>query len=125
MLSVGNLAMRVARANFSGNFFAAAGFGIIDQGGFETPEAGIKAAEVSQADIVVICSSDEEYVTIAPTVHNALAGKKLPNGKSPILVVAGAPACMEDLKAKGISHFIHIRSNLLETLQQFQNELGY
>lgn len=125
MLSAGNLAMRVARANFSGNFFAAAGFGIIDKGGFETPEAGIRAAEESQADIVVICSSDEEYATIAPVVHNALAGKKLPNGKSPILVVAGAPACMEDLKARGISHFIHIRSNLLESLQQFQNELGY
>lgn len=44
MLTIGNLGMRLARAQFSSNFFACAGYKIIDNLGFETVEAGIKAA---------------------------------------------------------------------------------
>jgi methylmalonyl-CoA mutase len=40
------------------------------------------------------------------------------------VVVAGAPKCSEELKEKGVNNFIHVRSNLLETLQGFQKELG-
>jgi methylmalonyl-CoA mutase len=39
-------------------------------------------------------------------------------------VVAGAPASMEELKAGGIENFIHVRSNLLETLTEYNNKLG-
>jgi methylmalonyl-CoA mutase len=39
-------------------------------------------------------------------------------------VVAGAPANMEELKQKGIHEFIHIRSNVLETLKGFHKKLG-
>jgi methylmalonyl-CoA mutase len=45
-------------------------------------------------------------------------------GSSAILVVAGDPACKEELQGKGISHFISVKSNVLETLRQYQNELG-
>ena len=38
-------------------------------------------------------------------------------------VVAGAPACMDDLKAHGIEHFIHVRSNVYDTLMAFNNKL--
>jgi methylmalonyl-CoA mutase len=34
-------------------------------------------------------------------------------------VVAGAPACTDELKAKGIEHFINVRSNVLDTLKSF------
>ena len=36
MLTIGNLAMRLARAQFSSNFFACAGYEIIDNLGFKT-----------------------------------------------------------------------------------------
>jgi hypothetical protein len=56
-------------------------------------------------------------VTLAPEAYDLLRdGKEL-------FVVAGAPACMDDLKAQGIEHFIHVRSNVLETLQMFNNKL--
>ncbi len=115
MLTYGNLAMRLARSQFSGNFFGCAGYEIIDNLGFDTIEAGVEAAKKAEADIVVLCSADDAYAEIAPAAHKALNGDA-------ILVVAGAPASAEELKAQGIEHFVNVRSNLLETLQKF-NEL--
>ncbi len=117
MLTIGNLGMRLARAQFSSNFFACAGYKIIDNLGFDTVEAGIKAAREKNADIIVLCSSDDEYATLAPEAHKLIAGKEH-------FVVAGAPACMDELKAQGIEHFINVKSNVLETLKVFNAKLG-
>lgn len=117
MLTYGNLGMRKARATFACNFFACAGFAVQDNNGFKTAEEGVKAAKAANADIIVLCSSDEEYAELAPAVTK-LAGEAK-------VVIAGFPkAIMNDLKAKGIEHFIHVKSNVLETLKQFQTELG-
>ncbi len=116
MLTYGNLSMRLARSQFSGNFFGCAGYEIIDNLGFETPEEGVEAALKANADIVVLCSSDNEYAEAAPAAFKALNSKAL-------FVVAGSPACMDELKSQGIEHFIHVRSNLLETLQFFNDQL--
>ena len=117
MLTIGNLAMRLARSQFSANFFACAGYKIIDNLGFETVEAGVEAAVKAGAEVVVLCSSDDEYATFAPEAFKALAGRAE-------FVVAGAPACMEDLKAAGIEQFINVKSNVLETLKTFNAKLG-
>jgi len=114
MLTYGNLAMRLARAQFSGNFFGCAGYEIMDNLGFKTIEEGVEAAKTADADIVVLCSSDDEYEVAAPLAFELL-------GDTP-LVVAGAPACADDLKAKGIKYFVNVRSNVLETLKEF-NEM--
>ena len=66
MLTIGNLAMRLARSQFSGNFFACAGYELIDNLGFKTVAEGVQAARDKNADVVVLCSSDDEYVTYAP-----------------------------------------------------------
>ena len=125
MFTYGNLGMRIARANFACNFFAVAGFELINQIGFESLDEGISAARESHADIVVICSSDDEYASIAPYIYSHLSETILPNGRNPIIVVAGAPACMDELRDKGITRFIHMKANLLETLAQFVHDLGY
>lgn len=117
MLTIGNLAMRQARAQFSCNFLAAAGYKVIDNLGFATVEEGVEAAVKAGADIVVLCSSDDEYAEYAIPAYKALNGRA-------IYIVAGAPACMEDLKAAGIENFIHVRSNQLETLREFNAKLG-
>lgn len=117
MLTIGNLAMRLARSQFSSNFFACAGYKIIDNLGFETVQAGVDAALEAKADIVVLCSSDDEYAVYAPEAHKLLEGKAL-------FVVAGAPACMEELQAQGITEFIHVRSNVLDTLKAFNAKLS-
>ena len=117
MLTIGNLAMRQARAQFSSNFLACAGYKIIDNLGFDTVEEGVDAALKAGANIVVLCSSDDEYANYAVPAYNYLAGRAM-------FIVAGAPACMDDLKAAGIENFIHVRCNVLETLKEYNTKLG-
>ena len=117
MLTIGNLAMRQARAQFSCNFLACAGYMVIDNLGFKTVEEGVDAALEAKADIIVICSSDDEYAEYAIPAFKYLNGRAM-------FVVAGAPACMEDLKAAGIENFIHVKCNVLETLKEYNAKLG-
>ena len=117
MLTIGNLAMRQARAQFSCNFLACAGYKVIDNLGFKTVEEGVDAALKVNADIVVICSSDDEYAEYAIPAFKYLNGRAM-------FVVAGAPACMDDLKAAGIENFIHVRCNVLDTLKEYNQKLG-
>ena len=117
MLTIGNLAMRQARAQFSCNFLACAGYKVIDNLGFKTVEEGVDAALEAKADIVVICSSDDEYAEYAIPAFKYLNGRAM-------FVVAGAPACMDDLKAAGIENFIHVKCNVLETLKEYNQKLG-
>jgi methylmalonyl-CoA mutase len=116
MLTIGSLAMRLARAQFSCNFFACAGYDVVDNLGFKTIEEGVNAAVEANADIIVLCSSDDEYVELAPAAYEASKGKA-------ILVVAGAPANMDELKALGIEHFVNVKSNVLDTLKGFNAKL--
>lgn len=116
MLTIGNLAMRLARAQFSTNFFGCAGYEIIDNLGFDTVQEGVDAALEKGADVIVLCSSDDEYAALAPEAFKYLDGRAM-------FVVAGAPACMEELQAVGINDFIHVRCNVLETLQSFNAKL--
>ena len=117
MLTIGNLAMRQARAQFSCNFLACAGYKVIDNLGFKTVEEGVDAALEAKADIVVICSSDDEYAEYAIPAFKYLDGRAM-------FVVAGAPTCMDDLKAAGIENFIHVKCNVLETLKEYNQKLG-
>ncbi len=116
MLTIGNLAMRKARAQFACNFFAVAGFEVLEGKGYSDVEEGIVDAVEAGASIVVICSSDEEYAEFAPQAAEKLIDE--------IFVVAGNPVCKEELEAKGISNFIHVKSNLLNELTSYQQKLG-
>lgn len=117
MLTCGNLGMARARSQFSCNFFACAGIKVIDNTYFKSIEEGAKAALESKAQIVVVCASDDNYAEAAPKVKELLGGKA-------ILVVAGAPACAPELEAQGITNFINVKSNVLETLKFYLKEMG-
>lgn len=115
LLTIGSLAMRKARATFAGNFFGCAGYTVIDNPGFATVEEGIEAAMKEDADLVVLCSSDDEYATYGVTLARLLGQQAIP-------VIAGYPKESTDLlKSAGISHFVHVKSNVLETLKAFNN----
>ncbi len=117
MLTCGSLAMARARAQFSSNFFGCAGIRTLDNTFFKSIEEGVKAALESKAEIVVVCASDDDYAEVAPKIKELLAGRA-------ILVVAGAPACTPELEAQGITNFINVKSNVLETLKFYLKELG-
>lgn len=121
LFTFGNLAMRKARAGFTTNFFGCAGYKIIDNIGFKTVEDGVVAAIKSEADIIVFCSSDDEYAELVPK-----ANKMLKESKPEIrIVVAGNPVqIIDQLKQSGVDDFIHVRSNLLDTLGKYHVWMG-
>ena len=117
LLSYGNPTWRKARAGFASGFFACAGYNIIDNIGFKSVEEGMRAAKEANADIIVLCSSDEEYPEMVEQAVKTY--------KDATLVVAGYPKdAVEKLKAEGIEHFIHVKSNVLEELKAFNAKLG-
>ena len=117
MLTCGTLAMARARSQFACNFFACAGIRVVDNTFFHSVEEGAKAALDSGAEIVVICAADDDYATLAPKAKELL-------GERALFVVAGAPASQPELEAQGITRFISVRSNVLETLREYVKELG-
>lgn len=121
LFNIGNLAMRKARATFISNFVGCAGYKVVDNNGFEDVEAGVKAAMEAKADAIVICSSDEEYATLAPEIAKQMKAVQ-PQTK---VIVAGYPKDIIDtLKNAGVDDFIHIKSNVLDTLKGYHANFG-
>jgi len=117
LFKYGNPAWVTARAAFSGNFFACSGYEILDRPAFSSVEEGIQAAKDSGADVIVLCSSDANYADYAPSVARTMAGMAM-------VVIAGNPTeAIDSFKEAGIDHFIHVRSNLLATLKEFNSIL--
>ncbi|MCK9421922.1 MAG: acyl-CoA mutase large subunit family protein [Bacteroidales bacterium] len=121
LLTIGNLAMLRARAGFITNFFGCAGYEILDNAGFATIEQGVASALASKAEIVVICSSDEENATVAPEI-----ARQIKNADEKIkILVAGYPKdIIETLRTAGVDDFIHRQSNLLLILRTYQSLFG-
>lgn len=111
----GDVKMRGARATFASNFFACAGFAIAMQC-FDSAN-NIAAAD---ADLIVLCSSDVEYLEMA----TAVAAKLQVLGRETPVIIAGNPESTEQLRAAGVADFVHIRSNPIEVLTNWQQRLG-
>ena len=41
-----------------------------------------------------------------------------------LTAAAGAMACMPELEAQGIHNFIHVKSNVLDTLHNYLTQMG-
>ena len=106
LLKRGDLKMRMARANFSFNFFGCAGFDVIEAE--EYAGAG--------ADLIVLCSSDAEYL--------ALAQEVCPAAGVPVIVAGNPKEQIDALKAAGVAGFIHVASDAVQTLTEWQKRLG-
>lgn len=104
LLKRGDLKMRMARATFCQNFFGCGGFEIVE------------SDELRPASLVVLCSSDAEYLELAREVCSKVA--------SPVVVAGNPKEQMDELKAIGVAGFVHLQSNLVETLAGWQDRLG-
>jgi methylmalonyl-CoA mutase len=120
LLAFGNITMRKARAAFMTNFFACAGYEITEISNCESAKEAVKQIEINKYDIVSLCSSDEEYISFAKAYQTEIATIE----KRPILLVAGNPKeAIAELKQIGIEDFIHIRTNIIESLNGFQERI--
>jgi len=117
LYNTGNVVMSKARAMFASGFFACAGFEIIESELNLTIENGIAEIQKQNPDIVVVCSSDDEYAEAVPQIKEKL-------NNSIKLVVAGYPKeLIEKFKEIGVTDFVHVKSNILETLTKYQEEI--
>jgi methylmalonyl-CoA mutase len=106
LLLRGDVKMKGARANFSLNFLGCAGFDIVESDAYEGTDA----------DLIVLCSSDPEYL--------ALAQEVCPRVNVPVIVAGNPKDQMEALQAAGVQGFIHIQSDAIQTLTHWQDKLG-
>jgi methylmalonyl-CoA mutase len=118
LLEFGDLKMRKARVGFSLNFIACGGFETVTKSSEATVDAAARVIDEAKADVVVLCSSDDEYLPLARPLIEKL-GSKVP------VIVAGSPASTDELKAAGVADFIHVRSNALEFIAHWQKRLGF
>lgn len=120
LLEIGDLKMRKARSSFCANFFGCGGFEMVEAVAADT-DAAYESAVTNDADILVLCSSDEEY----PNVAGPIIRKLRDNGKATPVVIAGYPKDMIDkLHQDGVAGFVHIKSNAVEVLKGWQDSLG-
>lgn len=118
--SFGNLAMRKARAGFISNFFACAGYEIIELENCKSANEGLNKAKDFNADIMVLCSADDEYLAFAKELYSEMNSSDY----KPTLLVAGNPKeQIEELKQAGVSDFINVKTNVLECLRNFNKAL--
>lgn len=123
LANLGPRKQHAARADFSNGFFAAGGFEVVSNKGFETPAAAATAARDSGAPIVVICSTDDNYPDTVPPLAGALKSGSIPL----TVILAGLPATPElqqRFKAAGVDDFIHVRANCAQMLSRMLDQLG-
>jgi methylmalonyl-CoA mutase len=116
LLKVGNLAMRQARAGFITNFFGCAGYEIIDNAGFANAEESVNAAIAATPDIIVLCSSDEEYATIGVEIIKKIKKKEK---KLPVIIAGNPTEIIDVLNEAGADDYIHVKNNVLEKLNEY------
>lgn len=117
-LLYGNLAMRNARQGFSTNFFGVAGYDIVSKPTDDIVK-GCEDALKENPDIIVLCSSDDEYQEFVKAALPVL------KGKVKHIIVAGNPedALKEEFNALGVTDYINVRTNALESLTKYNNAL--
>ena len=106
VLKRGDLKMRMARASFCVNLLGCGGFDIVEAEEYVSTDA----------DLIVLCSSDGEYLAMAQEVCAAVA--------APVLVAGNPKDQISALKACGVQGFVHLMSDALQTLAECQTLMG-
>jgi len=121
LLNMGPVKEHKARSDFSAGFFETGGFTVFGDKVFDTAEAAVEGV-TADFDICVICSTDDNYPVLVPAITKGIR-EKSPNTQ---VILAGIPAAdFKDVYFEaGLTDFIHLRSNCLETLQKAQSRVN-
>ncbi|MCF6180442.1 methylmalonyl-CoA mutase family protein [Lutibacter sp.] len=119
LISYGNLTMRKARAAFSYDFIGVSGYKIQPEKSYNSVINAAESSAKSDSDIVIICSSDEDYnKTVLSFVQTF---RKLNSNK--ILLIAGAPANINELTKAGLDGCINLKSDIITTISNIQEKI--
>jgi methylmalonyl-CoA mutase len=120
LCNLGPIAQHKARAQFATGFFNAGGLAVVDNDGFETPQAAVEACARSGAELAVLCGSDEDY----PSWVTQLTPLLLSRGIARV-VLAGRPGETEArYRGAGISDFIYMGCDVVATLEKLLSVIG-
>lgn len=117
--SFGNLTMRKARAAFAYDFLGVSGFEILPEKSYENVLQAAKESAISASDVVVICSSDQDYAEFALAFVNAF--RALNTDK--VLLLAGAPINLNELTEAGLDGCVHMKSDVFATISSIQHKI--
>lgn len=121
LLPVGNKKMRTTRASFARNYLGVAGYDIREHTGFDSIGQAADQFKPINPDIIVLCSSDEEYRELAGPFCITFRESF---GPDPLLILAGNPGeSARDYRELGIEAFIHGQSDMVDTLSDIHSKL--
>lgn len=121
LMNFGGIKQFKARADFSKGFFEPAGFEVTYNQGFSDTPSVVKAALKTDAEIFVICSTDDTYPEIVPAVFELLNDAKI---NKPIILAGFPKDQIESHKNSGIFEFIFLGANLPEIANKLYDYLG-
>ena len=111
LAQIGDPAMRKARAEFCTGFFGIGGYDLRSPAPFMSTEEVVKAVETEKADVLVICSSNEEYLTVTAELNSLLPEER------PLIIIAGYKGLdIKSLRANDVDDFVYAGSDALAFL---------
>ena len=118
--SFGNLTMRKARAAFAYDFIGVSGFDVRQEKSYKDALEAAEESAKSDSNVVVICSSDQDYDESALSFVKAF--RALNTDK--VLLLAGNPTnIIDELTESGLDGCIHMKTDIISTISNVQNKI--
>ncbi|WP_117879268.1 methylmalonyl-CoA mutase family protein [Aureibaculum luteum] len=118
--SFGNLTMRKARAAFAYDFIGVSGFEVRQEKSYKDALEAAEESAKSDSNVVVICSSDQDYDESA--LNFVKAFRALNTDK--VLLLAGNPTnIIDELTESGLDGCIHMKTDIISTISKVQNKI--
>lgn len=119
--TVGTFVQLKPRVDFATGFFQVSGFDVINDREFADADQAIAQALTTDAKVIIICSTDDNYPELVPDFMSKLKAK----AKDKIVVVAGYPKdYIEAFTKEGVDFFIHVKSDIIQTLSDILKRIG-
>tara|TARA_R110002096_G_scaffold161174_1_gene327679 strand:+ start:14075 stop:15892 length:1818 start_codon:yes stop_codon:yes gene_type:complete len=120
LTSFGHLTMRKARAAFSYDFIGVSGFEVWQEKSYDTAKQAAETSAASDSDVVIICSSDQDYEESALTFVETF--RAINTDK--VLLLAGNPVdIMDALTQAGLDGCIHLKSDVVQVISSVQKKV--
>lgn len=117
LFNFGELSEYKPRNDFATEYLSIAGFEVKSSPGFQTSSDAMKYLLDTQCNIIVICSTDENYKKFVPEFAQMVKKFK----PLTYIILAGYPKEQIELyKQFGVDDFIYLNSDVYETLMRIQ-----
>jgi methylmalonyl-CoA mutase len=120
LCNLGPIAQHKARAQFASGLFQAGGLQVLDNDGFENPEAAADAFAGSGAKLCALCGSDDAY----PQWVDALGPLLGARGAKRIILAGRFGAEESRYRGAGVTDSIYMGCNVIETLTRLLQAVG-